>query len=56
MNDFFDKTNNLTFTQRSKKDLIDDLLEIQHPEQIIDFGRLKANLERINVDPNAKGL
>lgn len=56
INAFFDKVKNLTITPRSKQELINDMLEIQHSEQIIDFEKLKTNLENINVDPDAKGL
>lgn len=56
INAFFDKVKNLSITPRSKQELINDMLEIQHSEQIIDFEKLKTNLENINVDPNAKGL
>lgn len=46
----------VTMTARSKKDLIDDLLEVDSPDKIVGYDDLRTALSKIKTNPNAKGL
>lgn len=46
----------VTMTARSKKDLIDDLLEVDSPDKIVGYDDLRKALSKIKTNPNVKGL